>query len=297
MGTGGENASPRCSGFALASPRDRAKVRPCVKALRFLVLILVVASAAWVPAVRAADDSVTRTVWHGFDRLDFKVDGREGILVMPKTAAPGRPWIWRMDDFVDPEVDLVLALLARGWHVAYMDVKGLYGAPRAMALLGSYYAHAVAFFDLSNRVVLAGFGVGGLTAFNFAVAHPKHVAALYLDAPVLDFRSWPGRDHGSKQWAECLAAYNFTEVTAAAYRAGPLDRIDGVAAAKIPIVVVADDADTVVPFAENTAILAKRYRELNADIQVILQPGVGHFPHSLKDPMPVVEFLLKRAQF
>ena len=296
MGNGGENASSRCGGFALASRRDRAKVRRCVKALRHLVLVLTVAAVAVISSARAADEGETRTMWNGFDRLDFKVEGRASVLLLPKTPAPGRPWIWRMDDFdSEPQVDL--ALLARGWHVAYMDVKGLYGAPRAIALMGSYYAHALAFFDLSKRVVLEGFGVGGLAAFNFAVAHPTRVAALSLDAPVLDIRSWPGRDRSSKAWVECLAAYNFSETSAAAYKAGPLDRIEVVARAGIPIIAVCSQADTEVSFAENAAVLAKRYRELNGDIQMILKPGAEPLPHGLKDPMPVVDFLLKRALF
>ena len=57
------------------------------------------------------------------------------------------------------------------------------------------------------------------------------------------------------------------------------------------------EADTTVPFAENTAILEKRYRELGATIEVILKPGVDHHPHSLKEPAPIVNFLLKNAKF
>jgi len=49
--------------------------------------------------------------------------------------------------------------------------------------------------------------------------------------------------------------------------------------------------------AENTAILEKRYREFGGTIEVILKPGVGHHPHSLKDPAPIVDFLLKQARF
>jgi hypothetical protein len=49
----------------------------------------------------------------------------------------------------------------------------------------------------------------------------------------------------------------------------------------------------VVPVAENTAILEKRYRELGGTIKVIHKPGVGHHPHGLDDPAPVVEFILK----
>jgi pimeloyl-ACP methyl ester carboxylesterase len=268
-----------------------------VKTLRFLGLILAAVSAALLPAVQAAvDDGVTKSTWNGYERLEFTVEGRTCQLVLPATPAPGRPWIWRTE-FVDTEPQADLALLARGWHVGYMDVKAMYGAPRAIALMGAFYAHVVTFYDLSNRVVLEGFSRGGLFAFNFAVAHPKHVAALYLDAPVLDIRSWPGRIRGSKEWTECLAAYNLTEEAVATYKGGPLDHVEAVAKAGIPIIAVCGDADTTVPLAENTAILEKRYRELGGDIRVILKPGGDHHPHSLKDPAPIVEFLVQHAKF
>jgi hypothetical protein len=33
---------------------------------------------------------------------------------------------------------------------------------------------------------------GGLIIYNCAVANPEKVAAIYGDAPVMDFKSWPG---------------------------------------------------------------------------------------------------------
>jgi alpha-beta hydrolase superfamily lysophospholipase len=69
-----------------------------------------------------------------------------------------------------------------------------------------------------------------------------------------------------------------------------------VAKAGVPVIAVCGDADEVVPFAENTGLLERRYRELGGTIEVILKPGVGHHPHSLKDPAPVVEFLLRHAK-
>jgi len=52
------------------------------------------------------------------------------------------------------------------------------------------------------------------------------------------------------------------------------------------------DADEGVPWDENTGVLAERYRELGGDITLIPKPGVGHHPHGLEDPTPVVEFIL-----
>jgi pimeloyl-ACP methyl ester carboxylesterase len=240
--------------------------------------------------------AVQSTRWNGFERVDFTFADRPCIIVVPAAPAPGRPWIWRTEFFGhEPQVDL--ALLARGWHLAYIEAKNMYGGPKAMALFGQFYAHVVVNLRLAQRVVLEGFSRGGLYAFNFAATHPSRVAALYLDAPVLDIRSWPGRNRSSKEWAECLEAYGLTEDSLVAFRGNPLDRVVAVAKGGVPVIAVCGDADTTVPFAENTAILEKRFRELGGTIEVILKPGVEHHPHSLKDPAPVVEFLVQHAKF
>lgn len=260
--------------------------------------VMVGLSAAETPAETpsaGANVPAQRSKWNGFDRIDFTFEGRPAILVEPAEAAPGRPWIWRTEFFGhEPQVDL--ALLARGWHVAYLNAKDMYGGPKAMRLFGQFYAHLVVQASLAPRVVLEGFSRGGLYAFNFAASHPTRVAALYLDAPVLDIRSWPGRNRASKEWAQCLEAYGLTEESLATFRGNPIDRVVPVAKAGVPVIAVCGDADDVVPFAENAGLLERRYRELGGTIEVILKPGVGHHPHSLKDPAPVVEFLLRHAK-
>ncbi|MEO6245793.1 MAG: alpha/beta hydrolase, partial [Opitutaceae bacterium] len=102
--------------------------------LRFIglsLLCLAVSGFSW--SVEAGPAAVQTSLWNGFQRLDFVVAGRPCLLVLPANAAPGRPWIWRTEFFGhEPQADL--ALLARGWHVGYMDAKHLYGGPQAMAL-------------------------------------------------------------------------------------------------------------------------------------------------------------------
>lgn len=264
------------------------------------LLFLVLLGMTWLGEAGAADSDVPSAVraskWNGFDRVDFMIEGRAATLVGPATPAPGRPWIWRTEFFGhQPQVDL--ALLARGWHVAYIDAKNLYGGPKAMRIMGQFYVHVVVNYQFSKRAVLEGFSRGGLYAFNFAATHPSRVAALYLDAPVLDIRSWPGKNRASKEWADCLDAYGLSEESLAAFRGNPLDRILPVAKSGVPIIVVCGEADTVVPVAENTAILERRFREAGGMIEVIRKPGVDHHPHSLEDPTPVVEFILRHAKF
>jgi len=255
--------------------------------------VLVAGCVAPVEQPRPGDK---RSAWNGFARVDFEVAGRSCWVVVPKVAAPGRPWIWRTEFFGhEPQADL--ELLSRGWHVAYLDAKNMYGAPKAIALMGQFYTHMTKERRLAKRVVLEGFSRGGLYAFNYAVAHPQQVAALYLDAPVLDIRSWPGKKPQSKEWRDCLAVYGLTEETVAGFTGGPLDNVAVVAKARVPILSVCGGADKTVPLAENTALLETRYRELGGLIEVIVKDGGDHHPHSLKDPARIVDFLVKHARF
>lgn len=74
-----------------------------------------------------------KSKWEGYDRYDFKFKNRNAIVVVPKKAAPGNPWIWRPAFFAAfPSVDI--ALLNNGFHVAYYDLTHLYGSPRAVKL-------------------------------------------------------------------------------------------------------------------------------------------------------------------
>jgi len=239
-----------------------------------------------------------KTLWHGHARYAFVVDGRRCIVVAPKTPAPHRPWIWRARFFGhEPQTDV--ALLKKGFHVVYMDVAGLFGAPKAVAHWDAFYRYLTGKHGLAAKCALEGMSRGGLIIFNWAAANPDKVACIYADAPVCDFKSWPGgrgKGKGSRRdWLACLKAYGLTEAQALAYRKNPIDNLAPLAKAKVPILSICGGADAVVPFAENTAILQERYHKLGGPSEVVIKEGVGHHPHSLKDPAPIVAFILKHA--
>lgn len=232
---------------------------------------------------------VKRHWWHGYRRSDFVVDGRNCILVAPSRAANGNPWIWRPEFFGGlPEVDL--ALLAKGYHVAYMDVQNTYGAPVALDHMDRFYEHLTSSRGLARKVVLHGISRGGLFALNWAARHPERVACIYLDAPVCDFKSWPGTS--GPDWEQCKRAYGFSEEQALAYPFNPADNLMPLARAKIPIIAVAGDQDEVVPMKDNIGLVERRYRELGGEVKVIVKPDTGHHPHSPPDPAVIVDFIL-----
>ena len=243
--------------------------------------------------------------WNGYEQIDLNVGGRGALLVVPKKPAPGKHWIWRTEFFgVDPQADI--ALLGEGVYVAYIGVGGLFGAPVALDAMDKFYDHVTKTYGLNPKVVLEGFSRGGLYALNWAIRHPDRTACLYLDAPVCDFKSWPGGGIGSqgrlvkmygREWGEVLAAYKMTDEQARAYKGNPIDKNENLAPlvkAKVPILCVCGDMhDWVVPIEGNTLALEKRYKELGGVITVIRKPGAGHRPHSLPDPTPIVNFVLK----
>ena len=259
----------------------------------FLVLLLLCGSL-WAEPLTGRQG-----LFHGYAMFDFKLDGVNCRIVQPKKSAEGKPWIWRAR-FWGHEPQLDVALLNRGWHVAYCDVGNLFGSPKSVRRWDAFYKHVTAKHGFGKRPALEGMSRGGLIIYNWAKANPGKVTCIYGDAPVCDFKSWPaGRGKGKQSagaWKACLRAYGFTDAEALEYRGNPIDGLAPLVKAGVPLIHVVGDADTVVPVPENTAILEARYRRLGGAIKVIHKPGVGHHPHSLKDPRLLVDFILKASR-
>ena len=261
---------------------------------------LAFALATGMAAAGAAETSPpfpgTAGDYRGYPRYDLTVDGCPCIVVAPKAALPGRPWVWRAEFFdAFPQIDL--ALLAKGFHLAYMNVGNTFGCPSAMAHFDRFYETLTGQYGLAAKPVLEGLSRGGLYVYAWGAAHPTSVLCILGDNPVCDFKSWPGgkgKGPGSPgDWKKLIADYGFaSEQEALAYTKNPIDNLAPLAAHKVPLIHIAGDADEVVPYPENTVILAENYRKLGGTITVIVKPGLKHHPHGLEDPTPVVDLIL-----
>lgn len=234
----------------------------------------------------------------GYKVLDSTFNGVNFKLVVPKNTIPKRHWVWRARFWGhEPQTDL--ALLEKGFHVAYVDVAGMFGNERAIKIWDDFYAFMVGSYGLNEKVALEGMSRGGLIVLNWANRNSEKIASIYVDAPVGDFKSWPagkGAGKGSvKDWKICLQQYGFSETLALKYMGNPVDHLENLASKKIPILAVVGDADQIVPVSENTGLLEKRLKELEWQMTIINKPGVGHHPHSLVDPKPIVDFIKKYA--
>jgi len=239
--------------------------------------------------------------WEGFVRHDFQVDGADVIVVEPETPLPGRPWAWR-GEFFGAFANADIALVKAGWHLAYMGVPDQFGSPKAIAKWEKLYDVLVYDHKLSPKPGLIGLSRGALYCMAWAAARPDQTLLVYLDNGVCDFKSWPGgkpkglgTGNGSPpEWLKLLKAYDFkNDEEAIASKVNPVDRLEPLAKAKLPIFLVYGDSDRVVPHQENSEVIFDRYKALGGPVERIVKPGQDHHPHGLTDPTPVVEFFEK----
>lgn len=240
-----------------------------------------------------------KTSWNGFDRFDFDAGGKTASVIVPHDALPGRPWAWKAE-FLNVATNTECALLEKGLTIVFLSDKDMYGCPQAVQDWNACYAELTGKYGFAKKVALIGLSRGGLYCYNWAAANPDKVTCIYGDAPVCDIKSWPGgqgkakfsNTYNTNTWIQCMQRFGFkSEAEALAYDKNPVDKLAPLATAKVPLLHVYGDADTVVPWDENTKIVAERYEKLGGHITLIRKPGADHHPHGLPDPKPIVDFI------
>ncbi len=238
--------------------------------------------------------------WHGYTKRDFIVGLKRATVVSPKQTAPGKPWVWHGEFFGHrPEPDI--ALLGHGYHIVYYNVPNLLGSPGAVRLWEVLYDELTQRQGFAKKPALVGLSRGGLYCYHWALTHPDRVACIYADAPVCDFKSWPGGKGKGKgdpaNWERVLKLWDFPDEAAAlAWDGNPVDQLHRLAPHRIPLLHVFGDADDVVPWEENTKLIHERYTALGGPIELIRKPGIGHHPHGLDDPAPIIDFILRHTR-
>ncbi len=233
-----------------------------------------------------------QTLWNGFRRIDFPFEERNAIVVFADSPKENNPWIFRTEYFgAFPAFDI--EMLGRGYHVAYVSNEHRWGDPVDIEIKAHFCAFLEKEYGFCAKCLPEGLSCGGMFATYFASAHPERVAALYLDAPVMNFLSCPcgigdATDH---LYPEFYEATGMTPSDLINYRNHPIDHAKRLLDAKLPIAVVAGDSDTVVPYHENGAALVKYYRENGGTVLEIIKQGCDHHPHGPENSAPLVEFV------
>jgi hypothetical protein len=201
-----------------------------------------------------------------YNRYAFDLGGVEGTITViePKTAAAGKPWVFRAE-YVNRDAAVDLALLAKGFHIVTGPVP--YNADGPLRPhWDAVYKH-LADNGFSKKPVMEGAGGASGEACAWAIENPDKVSCIYAENPVL-------RSHMSKT--------------------PPLDNLAPLAKAGVPFLIVSGSLDP--SLNDQTRVLEKRYKELGGQITVIIKEGEGHYPLAPKDRGPVLDFVAAHAK-
>ena len=230
---------------------------------------------------------------YGAKRTIIEIGKHKGFILQPaKPAVDGaRPWVWyapTIGSHPNKTNEWVLRkLLDRGFYVCGVNVGESYGSPAGRKVYSEFHQQVVREYKLEAKARLLAQSRGGLMLYNWAAENPDKVRCIVGIYPVCDLRSYPGLSNAA-------GAYGMTpaELEKQLTQHNPIDRLEPLAKAGVPILHIHGNADTVVPLEKNSQILLDRYRALSGKMKLIVVPGKGHaeIPEYFQEPR-LVQFL------
>lgn len=184
---------------------------------------------------------------------------------------PNGRWIWKTEFFTAFEKSEV-ELCKMGYTRVYYQISDKYGSFKAVRLMRRFHDYVVEKYNLCKKANLFGFSRGGLYAFNYALFYPDKVEKVYLDAPVLDLKSWP--PEGTIGYDQMIKEYSLDKETLKDFGGIPLANLKEYFSYKIPTLIVAGDSDQTVPFDENGKIMIDYALNNGIDIKYFVKKRV-----------------------
>jgi len=220
-----------------------------------------------------------KTLWHGFDRFDFLMDDTALTVKPIKASADEGTGVHRQ---VEGQLRCIVVIpkeAAQGkpwsWRGRYFDHE-----PQAEIELlkrgfhigfiqsdnvkhwDAWYRFLTEKHGLSKEPAFVGMSGGGRNAFTWATTYPDRVSCIYADNPLITRESLMKLDELVKRDVPLL------------HICGSLDPLSG----------------------NHTLPIESIYQHLGGRISVMMKDGVGHHPHSLRDPTLIADFITRSLE-
>lgn len=239
-------------------------------------------------------------LWNGFACKSFLFEEREAYLVFPKQSGEGRYWALKTE-YRNAFPEAEIALLNLGFHVAFLKNQTRFATREDCDAKARFAAYLHQTYGLNEKCVPIGMSCGGAHAVNFAGYYPELIQCMFIDAPVLNFLSYPGKlgkNGHEKVWnAEFVKAYpGITRAGLLQFENHPLCHLSILKQHRIPVLMVYGTEDDVVPFEENGRIMELEYADAPDLLCVIPRVGEGHHPHGFpSNPEKITDFILEHC--
>ncbi|MFM8413919.1 MAG: alpha/beta hydrolase family protein, partial [Planctomycetota bacterium] len=259
---------------------------------------LLVAPLAATAVCRAADPPSKQLILPG---EVFDVAGRTAFMFTPadEAAVPpqDKPWILYAPTLPaypdEAERWMHEQFTKAGVAVAGVDTGESYGSRAGVEAAEALHAEMVR-RGYAKRPAVLGRSRGGLWASAWAIAHPERTAGIGGIYPVYDWRTYPGLEKAAPAYGLPPA-----ELAARAAELCPIERIDALVRAGVPVCIIHGDDDQVVPLAPNSLRLKQAYESAGKGdlVRLIVAEGQGHsFWEGFFRCQELVDFLIARAK-
>ena len=155
-------------------------------------------------------------------------------------------------------------------------------------------------YALNKRARILGHSHGGLIEYGWAIRHPTCVERIGGMCPATDFRTYPGLANVITIPAKGLD-YGLTleELDRRKEEFNPIDNLAPLAKAGVKILHLHGDHDTLISTEANSIELARRYRAMGGNAQIVLLPNLpaakrGHDGPELYESGVLLKFLIER---
>jgi pimeloyl-ACP methyl ester carboxylesterase len=232
--------------------------------------ILAVALLAYASAEGAANEDRAK-------RENFTVAGHNAFVILPPKPPADKPirWVWYAPTLRglpgNAEQWMFDRFHAAGIAVAGVDVGESYGSPKGRAIYQTLYEELTTGRGFHDKPVMLARSRGGLMLYSWAAEHPESVGGIAGIYPVCNIASYPGL-------ARAAGAYEMTadQLKAKLAEHNPIDRLAPLAKANVPIFHIHGDVDRVVPLEANSDEIARRYKKLGGQMELVIAKDQGH---------------------
>lgn len=238
-------------------------------------------------------------MWNGFKSEEFKFENRDAIIVFPDSENDASKLALKTEywgAFPDVEINL----LKNGFHLAFIKNQTRFATKEDCDIKARFVKFLADKYNLSQKCVPIGMSCGGAHAIRFAGFYPELVSCIYIDAPVLNFASFPGKIGNASQeevWEnEFVNAYpGIKRYKLLGFREHPINMADTIISHKIPVIMVYGTEDDVVLYEENGMLLEEAF-EATGLLKTIRVNCRGHHPHGkIGDNSEIVNFIIEHS--
>lgn len=207
----------------------------------------------------------------------FKLNGHDAFLILPEDSKTAEqiPWVWYAPTLPPypsaAEKWMFERFLEAGVAIAGIDVGESYGSPNGCKAYSEFYEYLIESRGLGSKPCLLARSRGGLMLYSWAADNARSVSGIAGIYPVCNIESYPGIE-------KACGAFGLSagQLKVDLKKYNPIDRLDRLAKAKVPIFHVHGDSDRVVPLDKNSSIVAERYKKLGGEITLEVVKDGGH---------------------